>query len=87
MGIFVTRGSVVPVTYMDRGAIVMASLALYRELGPGYQAFDGAYVKLKPGASLATFSAAAEDLAKRYPAPAARCSSPTRRRRRRPSSG
>ena len=67
VGIFVTRGSVLPVTYLDRDATVLASLALYRELGPNYEAFDGAYVTLKPGTSLATFSAAAENLAKRYP--------------------
>ncbi len=67
VGIFVTRGSVLPVTYIDRDAIAMASLALYRELGLNYWAFDGVYVTLKPGASLATFSAAAETLAKRYP--------------------
>ena len=67
VGIFVTRGSVLPVTYIDRDAIVLASLALYRELGLNYWAFDGAYVTLKPGTSLATFSAAAETLARRYP--------------------
>src|SRR5271165_417229 len=67
VGVFVTRGSVVPVTYLDRVAIVAASLALYRELGPGYEAFDGAYVMLKPGTSLAALTAAAEHLAKRYP--------------------
>ena len=67
VGIFVTRGSVLPVTYIDRAALVMASLALYRELGPNYEAFDGVYVTLEPSASLATFSAAAESLAKRYP--------------------
>jgi ABC-type antimicrobial peptide transport system permease subunit len=67
VGIFVTRGSVLPVTYNDRDAVVLASPALYRELGPNYEAFDGAYVTLKPGTSLATFSAAAEALAKRYP--------------------
>ena len=67
VGIFVTRGSVLPVTYSDRDATVLASIALYRQLGPDYEAFDGAYVTLKPGTSLATFSAAAENLAKRYP--------------------
>jgi ABC-type antimicrobial peptide transport system permease subunit len=67
VGIFVTRGSILPVTYIDRDALVIASLALYRELGPNYEAFDGVYVTLEPGASLATFSAAAESLAKRYP--------------------
>ena len=34
VGIFVTRGSVLPVTYIDRDALVLASPALYRELGP-----------------------------------------------------
>jgi ABC-type antimicrobial peptide transport system permease subunit len=67
VGIFVTRGSILPVTYIDRTALVIASLALYRELGPAYEAFDGVYVTLEPGASLATFSAAAESLAQRYP--------------------
>ena len=58
----------VTVTYLDRVAQFVASPALYRELGPGYHAFDGVYLKLKPGASLAAISAAAENLAKRYPA-------------------
>ena len=34
VGIFVTRGSVLPVTYLDRDATVLASIALYRQLGP-----------------------------------------------------
>jgi hypothetical protein len=68
VGIFVTDGSVVPVNYLDQVPKFMASLALYRELGPAYEAFDGAYVKLKPGASLPAFSAAAQALAQRYPA-------------------
>jgi len=34
VGVFVTRGSVVPVTYLDQVATIMASPALYRELGP-----------------------------------------------------
>ena len=67
VGVFVNRASVLPVTYQDQNALVLASLALYRELGPNYEAFDGAYVTLKPGTSLTTFSAAAENLAKRYP--------------------
>jgi ABC-type lipoprotein release transport system permease subunit len=68
VGIFVGRGSVVPVTELDRGSMIMASLALYRELGPGYQAYDGAYVKLRPGEPLSVYSAAAEALARRFPA-------------------
>ena len=51
-----TRGSVLPVTYSDRDTTVLASIALYRQLGPNYEAFDGAYVTLKPGTSLTTFT-------------------------------
>jgi hypothetical protein len=68
VGVFVTRASVVPVTYLDRVAQIWASPALYRELGPGYRGFDGAYLRLKPGASLAAFTEQAQQLAKRYPA-------------------
>ena len=67
VGVFVTRGSVVPVTDLDRVPKIAASLALYRELGPAYQAFDGAFVRLQPGASVAAFTGAAERLAQRYP--------------------
>jgi ABC-type antimicrobial peptide transport system permease subunit len=67
VGVFVTRGSVVPVTYLDQVATIMASPALYRELGPSFQAFDGTYVTLKPGTSLGVFAASAEKLAQRYP--------------------
>jgi hypothetical protein len=67
VGVFVTRASVLPVTYLDRVPQILASPALYRELGPGYHGFDGAYLKLKPGASLATVTAQAQQLAKRYP--------------------
>ena len=67
VGVFVTRSSVVPVTYLDRVPQILASPALYRELGPRYHGFDGAYLKLKPGTSLATLTAQAQQLAKRYP--------------------
>ena len=40
VGVFVTRGSVLPVTYLDRDTTVLASLALYRQLGPDYEAFE-----------------------------------------------
>ena len=63
VGVFVTRASVVPVTYLDRVPQILASPALYRELGPGYRGFDGAYLKLKPGASVATLTAQAQQLA------------------------
>jgi hypothetical protein len=68
VGVFVSRASVVAVTYLDRVAQIWASPALYRELGPGYHGFDGAYLRLKPGTSLAMFTEQAQELAKRYPA-------------------
>jgi ABC-type antimicrobial peptide transport system permease subunit len=68
VGVFVTRGSVVPVSYLDRVPAILASSALYRELGAGYAVFDGAEVKLRPGESLNDYSARAEQLARRFPA-------------------
>ena len=68
VGIFVTRGSVLPVTYLDRDAIGAGQpRACTASSAPTTEAFDGVYVTLKPGTSLATFTAAAENLAKRYP--------------------
>jgi putative ABC transport system permease protein len=67
VGIFVTRGSIVPVNYLDQAAQIWGSLALSRKLGPRYVAFDGAYLKLKPGTTVAAFTAEAESLAQRYP--------------------
>ena len=49
VGIVVTRSSVDPVTDTDKVAFIQASPALIRQLGPGYRAFDGAFVKLAPG--------------------------------------
>ena len=41
VGIMVTRGSVMPVTALDKAPVILASAALYRELGSGYEGFDG----------------------------------------------
>jgi ABC-type antimicrobial peptide transport system permease subunit len=68
VGIVVTRGSVVPITDLDKTPIILASSALFRELGPSYEAFDGAYVKLRPGATVGGFSRLAQALAHRLPA-------------------
>jgi len=68
VGVLVYRSSVVAVTYLDRVAQFYASPALYRQLGHAYRGFDGVYLKLKPGASLAAVTQQAEQLAKRYPA-------------------
>jgi hypothetical protein len=64
VGVMVDRGSVVPVTTVDRVPFIVASTALLRQLGPGYHAFDGAYVKLRPGATVAGFSRQAQALAR-----------------------
>ena len=68
VGIIVTRDSVDPVTDIDKVAFIMASPALAHRLGPGYRAFDGAFVKLGPGATAGRISREAQALARRFPA-------------------
>src|SRR6202044_3594464 len=68
VGILVTRASVDPVTDIDKVPFILASAALWHDLGPRYLAFDGAFVKLQPGASAGSFSRAAQALARRLPA-------------------
>ena len=68
VGIVVTRSSVDPVTDIDKVAFILASPALTRQLGPGYRAFDGAFVKLAPGATAGRVSRGAQALARRFPA-------------------
>src|SRR2546423_29122 len=67
VGIFVARGSVVPVTEVDKLPVFDASAALARLLGPRYAALDGAYVRLRPGTTVAAFSGQAQALARRFP--------------------
>jgi ABC-type lipoprotein release transport system permease subunit len=67
-GIFITTDSVVPVNILATVPRILATPALYRELGSDYRAFDGAYLTLKPGTSMSRFSAAAQALTTRYPA-------------------
>ncbi len=68
VGIVVTRSSVDPVTDNDKVAFILASPALTQQLGPGYRAFDGAFVKLAPGATAGQVSREAQALARRFPA-------------------
>jgi hypothetical protein len=68
VGIMVDCGSIVPVTDLDKAPVIVASKALFRELGPGYEGFDGAYVKLRPGETVSDFSARAQALTRRFPA-------------------
>jgi hypothetical protein len=51
VGIVVTRGSVVPVTELDKVPVMLASPALFHLLGVRYIGASGAYVQLRPGAS------------------------------------
>src|ERR1039458_141812 len=67
-GIMVNRGSVVPVTDLDKTPVIIASEALFRELGPGYEGSAAAYVKLRPGGTVSDFSARAQALTRKFPA-------------------
>ena len=74
---------------LDQVPQVLASGALVRALGPAYWAFDGVYVKLRPGTSMPAFSASAQALAQRYPATGKQVyvADQSVQYRRRPSSG
>ncbi len=67
VGIMVDRGSVVPITDLDKTPVIVASNALFRELGPRYAGSDGAYVKLRPGGTVSGFSGRAQALTRRFP--------------------
>jgi hypothetical protein len=67
VGIIVTRASVDPVTDLDKVPFILASTALWHQLGHGYLAFDGAYVKLRPGATVSSVGREAQALARRFP--------------------
>jgi putative ABC transport system permease protein len=68
VGVIVTRGSVIPVTELDKAPLIMASTALLHVLGVSYVGFEGAYVKLRPGAAAAVLSHQARSLAREFPA-------------------
>jgi ABC-type antimicrobial peptide transport system permease subunit len=68
VGIFLDRGSIVAVNQLDNASRILVSVALWRQLGTDYHAFDGAYVRLRPGTTLAAYSAAAQRLTKKFPA-------------------
>ena len=68
VGVMVDRGSIVPVTQLDQAPTIVASRALYRELGPAYRGYDGAYVKLKQGVTVSELNAEAQALTRRFPA-------------------
>jgi hypothetical protein len=66
VGIVVTRGSVHPVTNLDKVPAIFAGTALLHQLGRAYTSFDGAYVKLRPGHSPGIAGRQAEALAQRF---------------------
>ena len=68
VGVIVTRSSVAPVTDNDRVPYILASTALWHRLGPRYRGFDGAELKLSPGAVPGTVGSEAQALARRFPA-------------------
>jgi hypothetical protein len=67
VGIMVDSGSVVPVTDLDETPVIVASEALFRKLGPGYEGSAAAYVKLRPGGTVSDFSARAQALTRKFP--------------------
>jgi hypothetical protein len=68
VGVVVTRGSVLPVNQLDKDPVIMASPALLHRLGVRYVYLTGAYVKLRPAASVEAFARRAQALARRFPA-------------------
>src|SRR6185312_3650229 len=67
-GIVVTRGSVFPVNEQDKNPTIMASPALFHQLGARYLGYSGAYVQLRPGASPEAFGHRAQSLTREFPA-------------------
>jgi hypothetical protein len=67
VGIVVTRGSVFPVTELDKDPVFLASPALFQRLGVQYVGFGGAYVKLRQGASVDVFRRQAQSLTRQFP--------------------
>jgi hypothetical protein len=68
VGIVVTRGSVLPVTELDKVPVIMASPALFHRLSAQYVGFSAGYVKLRPGASVEALVQRAQPLTRRFPA-------------------
>jgi hypothetical protein len=67
VGIVVTRSSVDPVTDNDELPYILATPALWRQLGSNYLAYEAAYVRLRPGATAGEFGRRAQALARRFP--------------------
>ncbi len=68
VGLFLTRDNPVPINALAQLPVVYTTHAFYDLLGAPYRSFDGAYVRLRPGASALQFDRRAEAMARRYPA-------------------
>jgi hypothetical protein len=66
VGVMVDRDSVVPVNQLGGNPMIVASQALFRELGPGYDGADGSYLKLRPGYTVSEISSEAQVLARKF---------------------
>jgi len=67
VGIVVTPASVDPATDIDKVPLFLASPALWHRLGAAYQAYDAAYVRLRPGVTAGGFGRRAQALARGFP--------------------
>jgi putative ABC transport system permease protein len=67
VGIVVIRSSVDPVTDNDKLPHILATAALWHQLGSNYLAYEAAYVRLKPGATAGEFGRRAQALARGFP--------------------
>jgi hypothetical protein len=67
VGILVTKASIDPVTDLDKEPHIIAGTGLWHELGPQYEAFDGAEIRLQAGTTAAAFGKEAQALARHFP--------------------
>ena len=67
VGVGVFRDNVVPVNALASQPTLFVTPALLRQLDPRYNAYDGAFVRLRPGASRPAFARRAEALAREFP--------------------
>jgi ABC-type lipoprotein release transport system permease subunit len=67
VGIGVTRNDIVPVNQLASQPTVIGTPALWHRLGATYEGYDGAFVRLDPGASRSAFERHANALTARFP--------------------
>ncbi|MBV9412235.1 MAG: ABC transporter permease [Acidimicrobiia bacterium] len=70
VGVVVSRDNVVPVNALASSPTLLTTPAFFTKFLDDYEtfsAFDGAYVRLKPGTSRSAFTQQAQDLATKYP--------------------